>query len=93
MKNFSFYSPTKVIFGKDVQNAVGEEVVFWGGTKAVSYTHLDVYKRQIDIQFMERGNILSGHNNILCVWILRLLVGSLRACHREESVLKPILTG
>ena len=42
MENFEFYSPTKVIFGKDAELQVGAEIA----SRAVSYTHLDVYKRQ-----------------------------------------------
>ena len=36
MRSFTYYSPTKIVFGVDAQLQVG----------AVSYTHLDVYKRQ-----------------------------------------------
>lgn len=35
MNNFTFYSPTKVIFGKDVESSVGEEIRAWGGTKVM----------------------------------------------------------
>lgn len=35
MNNFEFYSPTKVIFGKGVENNVGKEIKEWGGTKAL----------------------------------------------------------
>lgn len=35
MNNFEFYSPTKVIFGKDVENNVGKEINAWGGTKVL----------------------------------------------------------
>lgn len=35
MNNFEFYSPTKIIFGKDVENGVGEEIKAWGGTKVL----------------------------------------------------------
>ncbi|MDF2614500.1 MAG: bdhA 2 [Clostridia bacterium] len=35
MNNFEFYSPTKVIFGKNVENNVGAEVKAWGGTKVL----------------------------------------------------------
>lgn len=35
MNNFEFYSPTKVIFGKDVENNVGKEIKAWGGTKVM----------------------------------------------------------
>ena len=33
MNSFSFYSPTKVIFGKGVEENVGEEIRAWGGHK------------------------------------------------------------
>lgn len=33
MNNFTFYSPTKVIFGKGVETSVGAEIKAWGGTK------------------------------------------------------------
>lgn len=33
MNSFSFYSPTKVIFGKGVEDNVGEEIRAWGGKK------------------------------------------------------------
>lgn len=35
MNQFVFYSPTKVIFGKGVENQVGEEIKAWGGTKVL----------------------------------------------------------
>jgi alcohol dehydrogenase len=35
MNHFEFYSPTKVIFGKGVENQVGAEVKAWGGTKVL----------------------------------------------------------
>ncbi len=69
MKNFSFYSPTKVIFGKDVQNAVGEEVVFWGGTKvlihygggsAVRSGLIDTVKKSLEkagVAYVELGGV------------------------------------
>lgn len=35
MNSFEFYSPTKVIFGKDVENNIGKEIKAWGGTKVM----------------------------------------------------------
>ncbi|MBU2699949.1 alcohol dehydrogenase YqhD (iron-dependent ADH family) [Sporomusaceae bacterium BoRhaA] len=35
MKSFEFYSPTKVIFGKGIENQVGKEIKAWGGTKVM----------------------------------------------------------
>lgn len=35
MNSFEFYSPTKVIFGKGVENNVGAEIKAWGGTKVL----------------------------------------------------------
>ena len=35
MNQFVFYSPTKVIFGKGVENQVGQEIKAWGGTKVL----------------------------------------------------------
>lgn len=35
MNHFEFYSPTKVIFGKGVENNVGAEIKAWGGTKVL----------------------------------------------------------
>ena len=35
MNAFVFYSPTKVIFGKGVENQVGREIKAWGGTKVL----------------------------------------------------------
>jgi alcohol dehydrogenase YqhD (iron-dependent ADH family) len=35
MNNFEFYSPTKVIFGRGVENNVGTEIKAWGGTKVM----------------------------------------------------------
>lgn len=35
VNNFKFYSPTKVIFGKGVENNVGAEIKAWGGTKVL----------------------------------------------------------
>ena len=33
MNNFTFYSPTKVIFGKDVENQIGAQVSAFGAKK------------------------------------------------------------
>ena len=35
MINFTYYSPTKIIFGKDAENAVGEEARCCGATRAL----------------------------------------------------------
>lgn len=35
MLNFTYYTPTEVIFGKDTQKDVGKEVKKWGGKKAL----------------------------------------------------------
>ncbi len=35
MNSFEFYSPTKVIFGKDTENNVGNEIKEWGGSKVL----------------------------------------------------------
>ncbi len=35
MINFEYHSPTKVIFGKDTETKVGEEVKAWGGHKVM----------------------------------------------------------
>lgn len=35
MINFEFHSTTKVIFGKDVENNVGQEIKDWGGSKVL----------------------------------------------------------
>ncbi len=35
MNNFSFHSPTKVIFGKGVADKIGAETKAWGGTKVL----------------------------------------------------------
>ncbi|NLP33724.1 MAG: iron-containing alcohol dehydrogenase, partial [Clostridiales bacterium] len=35
MNRFEFYSPTKVIFGKDVEQQVGAEIKKWGGSKVL----------------------------------------------------------
>ncbi|GAB6085723.1 iron-containing alcohol dehydrogenase [Alkaliphilus crotonatoxidans] len=35
MNHFEFYSPTKVIFGKGVEDRAGQEIRTWGGTKVL----------------------------------------------------------
>jgi alcohol dehydrogenase YqhD (iron-dependent ADH family) len=35
MNSFEFYAPTKVIFGKGVEENVGQEIKKWGGAKAL----------------------------------------------------------
>jgi len=35
MKNFEFYAPTKIIFGKGTENQVGEQIIAFGGTKVL----------------------------------------------------------
>ena len=35
MNSFEFYSPTKVIFGKGVEERLGSEIKLWGGTKVL----------------------------------------------------------
>jgi len=37
MLNFTYYSPTKVIFGKGVENGVGDEIKAWGGSRVLVY--------------------------------------------------------
>ena len=40
MQNFVQYAPTEVIFGKGTEEQTGAAVSKWGGSRAVSYTHL-----------------------------------------------------
>lgn len=35
MQSFEFYSPTKVIFGKEAENQVGKELLAWGAHKVL----------------------------------------------------------
>ncbi|WP_110953952.1 iron-containing alcohol dehydrogenase [Anaerosinus massiliensis] len=35
MNHFEFYSPTKIIFGKDTETGVGQEIKSWGGSKVL----------------------------------------------------------
>ena len=35
MENFTFYSPTKFVFGKDTESQAGELVKAYGGKKAL----------------------------------------------------------
>ncbi|MDP4110280.1 MAG: iron-containing alcohol dehydrogenase [Bacillota bacterium] len=35
MQNFTFYSPTKIIFGKDTERNAGQEIVRFGGTRVL----------------------------------------------------------
>ena len=35
MNSFEFFSPTKVIFGKGVEQRVGKEIKAWGGTRVL----------------------------------------------------------
>ena len=44
MNNFTYSIPTKIHFGKGQISHLSE--LSESGNKAVSYTHLDVYKRQ-----------------------------------------------
>ena len=45
-EEFSFELPTRIEYGVGVASKLGEEVRLLKAQKAVSYTHLDVYKRQ-----------------------------------------------
>ena len=48
MQNFVYDIPTKVYFGPDQLSHLGEELKKFGNrVLPVSYTHLDVYKRQL----------------------------------------------
>ena len=35
MQKFTFYAPTKVIFGKDTEQKVGNEILKWGGRRVL----------------------------------------------------------
>ena len=35
MKNFEFYAPTKIIFGKETESQVGEQILTYGGKKVL----------------------------------------------------------
>lgn len=35
MNSFTFYSPTKVIFGREAEKQVGEEIRSWGGSRVL----------------------------------------------------------
>lgn len=68
MKNFNFVSPTKIIFGKDTENLVGEEVKQYANRILLHYgggsiKKFGLYQRVIDslnkagIQVYELGNV------------------------------------
>ena len=45
MKNFEFYAPTKIIFGKNTESQVGEQIIAFGGTKVlIHYGSESVHK-------------------------------------------------
>ena len=46
------YSGTGVSKIKEISNQKNCPFVLWNGTKPVSYTHLDVYKRQTQISLI-----------------------------------------
>ena len=47
MNGFVYYSPTKILFGKDMEWEVGREIAAQGGSRVLLvYGGGDVYKRQ-----------------------------------------------
>lgn len=69
MHNFNFYTPTKVIFGKETENKVGEEikeyngskvVIVYGGGSVVRSGLLDSVTKNLDennIEYIEIGGV------------------------------------
>ena len=63
MYNFTFNIPTKIHFGKDTISSLSELKAY--GSKvllAVSYTHLDVYKRQFTNALNKEAINMAGHH-------------------------------
>ena len=45
MRNFEFYTPTKIIFGKDTESQVAEQIIAFNGTKVLVHYGGDSVKR------------------------------------------------
>ena len=68
MQNFRFYSPTEIIFGKDMQNAVGQETKKYGTKVLMHYGSGHIKKtglydavisslKAADVDFIELGGV------------------------------------
>ncbi len=70
IKDFNFYSPTRIVFGKDSENKIGELVknngatkvlIHYGGGSAERSGLLDVVRKQLEnagITFVELGGVI-----------------------------------
>lgn len=89
MENFSFYSPTKFVFGKDTENQAGKLVKEFGGSKVLLHFGgnsakksglLDRVKKSLNsegIQFVELGGV---HPNPLS----GLVYEGIELCKKEK---------
>ncbi|MDR3588131.1 MAG: iron-containing alcohol dehydrogenase [Negativicutes bacterium] len=89
MNNFEFYSPTKVIFGKDVEKNVGNEIKAWGGTKVMLHfggksarasgllDRIEGSLREAGINYISFGGVVPNPR-------LGLVLEGVELCRREK---------
>jgi alcohol dehydrogenase YqhD (iron-dependent ADH family) len=70
MKNFEYYAPTKIIFGKDTEKQVGEQIIAFGGKKVLIHYGSESVKKtgllarvrdsleQLNIPYVELGGVV-----------------------------------
>jgi len=89
IKDFNFYAPTRVVFGRDSENRIGELVaasgatkvlVHYGGGSAERSGLLGVVRRQLEaarIEFVELGGVVPNP-------MLSLVYDGIELCRREH---------
>lgn len=89
MNNFEFYSPTKVIFGKDTEKNSGKEIKAWGGTKVLLHFGgksakksglLDRIEKSLDeagLEYVSLGGVVPNPR-------LSLVREGIELCHQEK---------
>lgn len=89
MNSFEFYSPTKVIFGKGVENNIGQEVKAWGGKKVLLHfggssarksgvlARIETSLRDAGIDYISLGGVVPNPR-------LSLVREGIELCRREK---------
>ena len=89
LKDFNFYAPTRVVFGRDAEKKIGELVkahgahkvlIHYGGGSAERSGLLDVVRRQlldVDMPFVELGGVVPNP-------LLSMVYTGIELCRKEQ---------
>lgn len=89
LKDFNFYAPTRVVFGRDAEKKIGELVkaqgahkvlIHYGGGSAERSGLLDVVRRQlldVDMPFVELGGVVPNP-------LLSMVYKGIELCRKEQ---------